>query len=104
VSALEGAPVVARQVLRKLLLSPIVVTPEAAGTWSFAAMGSYDRILYGTVGGEDHGSVAVGRTPNIEDLKEELAALVRPWELAQVQTEPVRAVPPPGSPSSRSWR
>jgi hypothetical protein len=81
-----------------------VVTPEADGTWSFAAMGSYDRILYGTVGGEDHGSVAVGRTPNMEDLKEELAALVRSWELAQVQTEPVRAIPPPGSPSSPSWR
>ncbi len=83
----------------KLLLSPIVVTPEPDGRWRFAGMGSYDRVLYETVGGEDHGSVTVGRTPPTEDLREELAALVRPYELSQAQPEPVMAAPPPGSPS-----
>ncbi len=56
------------------------------------------------VGGEDHESVTVGRTPNTQDLREELAALLRSYELSQAQPELVSAVPPLGSPSSRSWR
>jgi len=50
--ALEGDPAVGRQVLRKLLVGPIVVTPEPDGTVGYRAEGSFSRLLVGTLGAE----------------------------------------------------
>jgi site-specific DNA recombinase len=51
---LDAEPVVARQILRKLLLGPIHVLPEQddEGRWtfSFVAPATYDRAIYGIIG------------------------------------------------------
>ena len=54
---LDAEPVVARQILRKLLLGPIHVLPEQddEGRWtfSFAAAATYDRAIHGIIGVND---------------------------------------------------
>jgi DNA invertase Pin-like site-specific DNA recombinase len=60
--ALEAVPQIARQILRKLLASDIVVTPRQdayGGRWfEFRAEGTFRRIVYGVIG---FGEVESGR-------------------------------------------
>jgi site-specific DNA recombinase len=85
--ALEAAPQIARQILRKLLISDIIVTPgqNAAGRWfEFKAKGTYRRAVYGVIGfGEVESGRATGRWANIvpaDPVEAELAELVRAQE------------------------
>jgi hypothetical protein len=52
--ALEASPPIARQILRKMLVSDIVVTPRQdayGGRWfEFKADGTFQRIVYGVIG------------------------------------------------------
>jgi transcription elongation GreA/GreB family factor len=82
--ALEAAPQIARQILRKLLISDIIVTPgqNAAGRWfEFKAKGTYRRAVYGVIGlGEVESGLATGRWANIvpaDPVEAELAELIR---------------------------
>src|SRR6266851_1024562 len=82
-AALMGEPVVARQILRKLLVGPIVVTPveNGPGVW-YSAQGTYRRFIGGTIGADDsnpdHHSITVRRVmPRPDDLGQELVALAK---------------------------
>src|SRR5467141_1585456 len=85
--ALEAAPQIARQILRKLLISDIIVTPcqNAAGRWfKFRAEGTFRRIVYGVIG---FGEVESGRvtmqwahTVPADPVETELAELIRAQE------------------------
>ncbi len=76
--ALAGSPIVARQILRKLLVSPITIWPEADGSVHYEAQGSYARLLRGVIGGPEEGhSVTIkrGGVKRADDLAAELKAL-----------------------------
>jgi len=86
--ALEAAPQIARQILRKLLASDIVVTPKQdayGGRWfEFRAEGTFRRIVYGVIG---FGEVESGRvtmqwahTVPADPVETELAELIRAQE------------------------
>jgi site-specific DNA recombinase len=82
--ALMGEPVVARQVLRKLLVGHITVTPieDGPGVW-YSARGTYSRLIAGTVGADE--ADAENRAVTIrklgvarpDDLGQELVALAK---------------------------
>ena len=97
--ALSGAPAIARQVLRKLLLSPIVVKAQPDGSWFYAAAGSFDRIMHGTITADGSEAFMVGARRGDEGLTRELAELVRAWEAQQAGLETASL---PDSPSRRS--
>jgi len=86
--ALEAAPQIARQILRKLLASDIVVTPKQdayGGRWfDFKAEGTYRRIVYGVIGfGEVESGRATVRGAHIvpaDPVEAELAELIRAQE------------------------
>ena len=85
--ALEAAPQIARQILRKLLISDIIVTPcqNAAGRWfKFRAEGTFRRIVYGVIGfGEVESGRVTARGAQIvpdDPVEAELAELVRAQE------------------------
>ena len=86
--ALEAAPQIARQILRKLLASDIVVTPKQdayGGRWfEFRAEGTFRRILYGVIGfGEVESGRVTSRWAHIvpaDPIDAELAELVRAQE------------------------
>jgi hypothetical protein len=66
--ALESAPQIARQILRKLLTSDIVVTPgqDASGAWfDYEAQGTFRRIWSGTIGLGDTKSELVTQRPTL---------------------------------------
>jgi site-specific DNA recombinase len=78
--ALDGTPTVARQILRKLLVSPIKVTPLAEGGFKYEAEGSYSRLISGIIGGADPGSLTWVHEADVaasrkQDLSQELKAL-----------------------------
>jgi len=83
-AALMGEPVVARQVLRKLLVGHIVVNPieDGPGVW-YSARGSYSRLIAGTIGADesspDNRAVTVRKigVARPDDLGQELVALAR---------------------------
>src|SRR5260370_21588564 len=84
----EAAPQTARQILRKLLASDIVVTPRQdayGGRWfEFRAEGTFRRIVYGVIGfGEVESGRATGRFRSgfpADPVEAELVALVRAQE------------------------
>jgi DNA invertase Pin-like site-specific DNA recombinase len=86
--ALEAAPQIARQILRKLLASDIVVTPRQdayGGRWyEFRAEGTFRRIVYGVIGfGEVESGLVTFRGAQIvpaDPVEAELAELVRAQE------------------------
>jgi hypothetical protein len=91
-AALEGDPVVGRQILRKLLASPVFILPQPEGGCLFKARGTFDRLITGLLGGpEQHlilGHQRFDRPyPGFEqvdpDVDGELAALVRSYEAKQ---------------------
>jgi DNA invertase Pin-like site-specific DNA recombinase len=75
--ALTGAPVIARQILRKLLVGPITVEPQADGSIWYHALGSYARVITGTLGGDDPSAVTIKRmgVKRDDQLGAELKAL-----------------------------
>src|SRR5260370_31566147 len=81
----EAAPQTARQILRKLLASDIVVTPRQdayGGRWfEFRAEGTFRRIVYGVIGfGEVESGRATVRGAHIvpdDPVEAELAELIR---------------------------
>ncbi len=83
--ALEAAPQIARQILRKLLASDIVVTPKQdayGGRWfEFKAEGTFRRIVYGVIGfGEVESGRATGRFGSgfpADPVEAELVELIR---------------------------
>jgi len=87
--ALAGSPIVARQILRKLLVSPITVTPESDGSFSYEALGSYARVIVGTIGGEAPRSLTIkrGGMERPDDLAAELKALAGAQQPAQGYSE-----------------
>jgi len=85
--ALDGTPAVARQILRKLLVSPIKVTPLAEGGFRYEAEGSYSRLISGIIGGADPGTLTWVRQEDViesrkQDLRQELKALAAAQEPA----------------------
>jgi DNA invertase Pin-like site-specific DNA recombinase len=79
-AALQGAPVVARQILRKLLVGSIVVTPQPDGSFAYEAQGTYTRAIAGCLGGKGEGERVMMRSMHVEaedDLQAELRALVK---------------------------
>jgi hypothetical protein len=110
--ALEAAPQIARQILRKLLISDIIVTPgqDAAGRWfEFEAQGTYRRIVYGVIG---FGEVESGRVTfqgarivPADPVEVELAELVRTQERnADLSLGPGSVLSVTGAPGPRSSR
>jgi site-specific DNA recombinase len=83
--ALEAAPQIARQILRNLLISDIVVTPRQdaySGRWfEFRAEGTFRRIVYGVIGfGEVESGRVTFRGAHIvpaDPVEVELAELIR---------------------------
>jgi hypothetical protein len=92
-AALSGSPLVARQILRKLLVSPITVWPEEDGSFRYDALGSYARVIVGTIGGRTgvdsdglhHGPLTIRRigVARPDDLAVELKALAVAQQPAQ---------------------
>jgi recombinase-like zinc beta ribbon protein len=76
-AALTGSPMVGRQILRKLLVSPITVEPQADGSFWYSATGSYARVITGTIGGAEPKSVTIkrGGVERADDLAAELKVL-----------------------------
>jgi len=75
-AALDGEPVLGRQVLRKLLVMSILVRPAADGGVVWATAGTFGHII-GQIGGEEPAvatRLQAGATP--ADLSAELKALV----------------------------
>src|SRR5262249_27351213 len=97
--ALEGNPAVARQLLKKLLVGPIKVTPlEQRGSFRYEAEGTFSRLLRGIIGGPDPGTltqVGEGQFPASyqQALRGELKALAASIRAARAQAEPVSVEP-----------
>jgi len=108
--ALKAAPQIARQILRKLLVSDIVVTPKQdayGGRWyEFRAEGTFRRIVYGVIGfGEVESGRATVRRAHIvpaDPVEAELAELVRAQEQrADLQMGSSSVLAPSGVPASQ---
>ena len=108
--ALKAAPQIARQILRKLLVSDIVVTPKQdayGGRWyEFRAEGTFRRIVYGVIGfGEVESGRATVRRAHIvpaDPVEAELAELVRAQEQrADLQMGSSSVLAPSGAPGSQ---
>lgn len=72
--ALTAEPVLARQLLRKILVGPILVIPKGRGAWEFIGGSMYDAVLHGAVSGKgDAGRVwsPEGRARMIAALRAE---------------------------------
>jgi site-specific DNA recombinase len=108
--ALKAAPQIARQILRKLLVSDIVVTPKQdayGGRWyEFRAEGTFRRIVYGVIGfGEVESGRATVRRAHIvpaDPVEAELAELVRAQkQRADLQMGSSSVLAPSGVPASQ---
>ncbi len=95
--AMSGDPVVSRQVLRKVLESPIEMAPEEAGGWSYSARVGLGRVLGGELDGEAW-RVSIGQ-PRVEvDVDEEVKAILK-GQIGALEASRLS-----GSRSSPSWR
>ncbi len=99
--SLENTPVVGRQILRKLLTSPITVKPMADGSFEYTAEGNYSRLIQGVIGGpEPHGSIVrKAGAPGDYDLGQELRGPGRGEDAGDAPTGAcgARAAPAPRS-------
>jgi len=48
-AALDADPVLARQLLRKVLVGPILVLPKGRGAWEFLGGSRFDALLHGAL-------------------------------------------------------
>jgi site-specific DNA recombinase len=61
--ALDADPVLARQLLRKVLAGPIAVSPRERGHWTYAGISRFDGLLHGAVGKDETVVVHRGLRP-----------------------------------------
>jgi len=79
-AALADSPVVARQILRKLLVGPIVISEEPDGGFGYKAQGTYTRVIAGCFGGAEEAEAVTVQQRNVTldtDLQVELLALAQ---------------------------
>jgi site-specific DNA recombinase len=95
---LTADPVVGRQVLRKLLVGPLTVTPRPEGGFAWTGTATFSRAMGGILGAgadDERWSLYVDRALVADDLDSEVkAALTRRIEASRLSD----------TPSSRSWR
>lgn len=94
---LAGTPVAGRMLLRKLLVAPIMATPDPEGGGDWECYATFAQALGGTVGtaGDNVWNVAIRRSEVADEIGDELRAVVK---------EQLEACRLSGSPSSPSWR
>jgi site-specific DNA recombinase len=86
-TALTDSPVVARQILRKLLVGSITVSEAADGDgFEYRAQGTYSRVIAGAFGGHEEAEAVTARQRGVEaayDVQAELLALAQSKEPSQ---------------------